>query len=708
MRKILLVFLVLSAATSNVAAQKDTTDVKSKSITDTTFQLKEVTVVGARVIHKVDRDVYIPSQKSVQNSSNGYDLLQKLKLPQINVSEVDQSISSFLGGVQVRINDVKASKQDVMSLRPDEVTRIEFIDQPGVRYGDAGLYAVINYVVRRRYAGYVGGASTTQAFWEGFNNSNAYFKYNHKKSEFSLSYGLNYRCYDERHTDKQSSYIKPDGEVRNLNYIGYDADMMYNSHGIQLGYNLAEPGKYTLNVKFTYDWTNAPYNKQMQRVEETGQQDRFLYIKNWGKDKTPTLDIYYSLYMPKKQHLAINVVGTHLGTTSHHLQRDYLYRNSVDETLASNEYTDYGYESDGSKYSLISEGVYTKSFSKSMAFSGGVNYNFSHTDNKYSGFQNANTVLKTNNLYSFAEIQGKLSVLNYQLGLGASYTSIHQGDVGFDKWTFRPQLTLSTSVIKNMSIRVSSRISPVIPSLSQLSEVRQQNNSLQADDGNSNLQPTSTYTNSIRFSWRRPWLDLYWGGSITYTPDAIMNSITYDDKSDLYIWKPENQKSNTSYFAHTTAVVHIIKDVLDVQGELQYNHIKSRGLSYSLDYDPWHYGLYAFLNLKKWYIQYDFVAPWKGLSGETHTSGENRSELTVSYKYKNLRLGLGWKLLGYAKGYDYKSRTDSKYYKSESHTYIKNNGNMLYFTLSYNFGHGRMYRAERRQLNNADKETGIR
>ena len=45
---------------------------------------------------------------------------------------------------------------------PDEVTKVEFINVPGLKYGDSNLDAVINYQVRRRYAGYVGGVSTMQ------------------------------------------------------------------------------------------------------------------------------------------------------------------------------------------------------------------------------------------------------------------------------------------------------------------------------------------------------------------------------------------------------------------------------------------------------------------------------------------------------------------------------------------------------------------
>ncbi|HCD78285.1 MAG TPA: hypothetical protein DEQ27_08425 [Prevotella sp.] len=112
--------------------------------------------------------------------------------------------------------------------------------------------------------------------------------------------------------------------------------------------------------------------------------------------------------------------------------------------------------------------------------------------------------------------------------------------------------------------------------------------------------------------------------------------------------------------------------------------------------------------MKKWSIEYIFSNAWETLYGETRSAGENTSLLNVTYKNKGLRVGLGCILLGYAKGYDYKSRTDSKYFTSQGDTYIKNNGNMLMFTLGYTFSHGRKYKSDRRKLNNSDHDSGLR
>ena len=188
-------------------AQTSNTDtIQPKDTSATTLNLKGVTVAASRVIAKGDRQLYLPAQTAVKNSTNGYDLLKKMMLPNIKVDLLKQSISSSEGGVQVRINDIKAENEDILSLRPDEVIRVEYIDNPGVRYNEDGLAAVINYVVKRRYAGYVGGLTTWQGFTTGFNNSNAYFKYNHKKSEFSVDYRLWYRDYDHQRYDDKAVY----------------------------------------------------------------------------------------------------------------------------------------------------------------------------------------------------------------------------------------------------------------------------------------------------------------------------------------------------------------------------------------------------------------------------------------------------------------------------------------------------------------------
>lgn len=701
------IIAVFAAALIGAAAHAQTDSIE----VDTTYTLGEVTVNGMRVINKVDRHVLLPTSTMKKHSSNGYDLLNKMTLNGIITNPERQEIRSLRGGgVQVRINDIKANQQDITALRPDEVVRVEYIDNPGVRYSDGSIDAVINFVVKRRYAGYVGGLGTMQAFTTGFNNSNAYFKYNYKKSEFCIYYNFSYRGYDERKVDSENTYFFPDGTQRQRQYLGYNTDFMYTTNTVQLGYNLAEPDKYTLNVSLYYNQNNIPKYGYNQLAKETSMPDLYIYNKKSKKMYIPSLDIYWSLNLPKKQNITANVVGTYIGTDNNNLSRNYLFSQSPEQSMQADPVNDYSYSTTGRKYSLISEAIYTKNFNREV-FSAGGEYTVSHTDNAYKGAVNTDAVLNSNNLYLFAQLQGKLGVFNYQVGLGANYLAIHQGDIGFNKWTLRPQLSLSTKITDNLFVRYSGRMSQLSPSLSQLSDVRNQSDELNASDGNTGLKPYTGYSNSLTVSWTRPLFNFQLYGSWYYAPDIIMTSYIpelQDDGTYLLISKPENQKSFSRKSLAAYFTLHAIRDILDISLYGDYSNYSSRGLAYSHNYDAWRWGGSANLMLGRWNVSANFYTAPKSYFAESMGKGENQSNLSVSYKYKDLKVGLGVLLLGYPQGYDYVGKTDSKYLQSTSHTYIKDNGNMVYFTLSYNFSHGRKYQTERKKLHNSDNDNGIR
>lgn len=707
MKRHRIITTALAAAMTVAAAHAQTDTLK----VDTTYNLGEVTVNGMRVISKVDRQILLPTSTMKKHSSNGYDLLSKMTLNGIMTDPIKQEIKSLKGGsVQVRINDVKANQQDITALRPDEVVRVEYIDNPGVRYSDGSMDAVINFVVKRRYAGYVGGLGTMLAFTTGFNNSNAYFKYNYKKSEFSIYYNFSYRGYDERKVDSENTYFFPDGTRRQRQYLGYNTDFMYTFNTVQLGYNLAEPDKYTLNISLNYNQYNNPNSGSNQLAKETSMPDLYLYNKSKNKMYTPSLDIYWSLNLPKKQNITANVVGTYIGTDYKYMSRNYLFNQSPEQSMQADPVNDYSYSTTGRKYSLISEAIYTKEF-KNKVFSAGGEYTVSHTDNDYTGAVNTDAILNSDNLYLFAQLQGKLGIFNYQVGLGANYLAIHQGDIGFNKWTLRPLLSLSTKITDNLFVRYSGRISQRSPSLSQLSDVRNQSDELNASDGNTGLKPYTGYSNSLMLSWNRPLFNFQLYGSWYYAPDIIMNTyspVMQEDGTYVITARPENQKSFTQKTVAANLILRPIKNVLNIALYGSYNRYESRGLSYSHNFNAWRWRASAYLMLGNWSASADIYNAPKSFFGESMTGGERNFNLNVSYKYKNLQVGVGGILVGYAQGNIYESSTTSHYYKNTGVTQIKDNGNMIYFTLSYNFSHGRKYKADQRRLSNSDNDNGIR
>lgn len=675
------------------------------------YLLKGVTVEAARVVGKVDRQIIFPTKEQVKTASNGYDLLDNLSLPTIIVNRAERKVLSLKGGdVQIRINDVKASMQDVLALQPDEVTKVEFINVPGLKYGDSNLDAVINYQVRRRYAGYVGGVSTMQGTKAGFNNSDGYFKYNVKKSEFSINYSFSYRSVEERSYESLGTYHLPTGETLHRNYLGYDSPFLYTTNNVQLGYNLSEPDKYTLNVRLNFYNHNSPVRGMNQLYQESGKANQYLQNNRKMLEQIPSLDIYYSLNMPYDQNLALNLVGTYIGTDYQYRMREYTFNKSPDESVKNAPLTDYSYDATGRKRSLIGEGTYSKNW-KQMALSVGGQYNISHTDNIYVGSSNADTKLKYSNLYLFTQLQGQQKWFSYQVGVGATRSSIHQGENGYSKWLFRPQVTLQAKASDRLSFKWSSKITSDIPSLSDLSELRQYSNSFEARDGNSGLKPFTGYNNTLSASWNIPLMSVYLEGNWTYYDKPIATSILPEKREDgsyLFVSKPENQKSHDYKHLLLTPEVHLIKDHLDLNLMCEYQNVKTKGLDYSHEFNYFSYGAEIRYMTGNWNIGYGAYKVEKSFWGEKTNGGEPTSNLAVTYSYKNWQFGILGLFVFYPHGCVYKDELFNKYVQQKNKVRLADQGNMLVFAASFNFSHGRRYHTGSRKLNNSDRDNGIR
>ena len=675
------------------------------------YLLKGVTVEAARVVEKVDRQIIFPTKEQVKTASNGYDLLDNLSLPTIIVNRAERKVQSLKGGdVQIRINDVKASMQDVLALQPDEVTKVEFINVPGLKYGDSNLDAVINYQVRRRYAGYVSGVSTMQGTKAGFNNSDGYFKYNVKKSEFSINYSFSYRSVEERSYESLGTYHLPTGETLHRNYLGYDSPFLYTTNNVQLGYNLSEPDKYTLNVRLNFYNHNSPVRGMNQLYQESGKANQYLQNNRKMLEQIPSLDIYYSLNMPHDQNLALNLVGTYIGTDYQYRMREYTFNKSPEESVKNAPLTDYSYDATGRKRSLIGEGTYSKSW-KQMALSVGGQYNISHTDNIYVGSSNADTELKYSNLYLFTQLQGQQKWFSYQVGVGATRSSIHQGENGYSKWLFRPQVTLQAKASDRLSFKWSSKITSDIPSLSDLSELRQYSNSFEARDGNSGLKPFTGYNNTLSASWNIPLMSVYLEGNWTYYDKPIATSILPEKREDgsyLFVSKPENQKSHDYKHLLLTPEVHLIKDHLDLNLMCEYQNVKTKGLDYSHEFNYFSYGAEIRYMTGNWNIGYGAYKVEKSFWGEKTNGGEPTSNLAVTYSYKNWQFGVLGLFVFYPHGCVYKDELFNKYVQQKNKVRLADQGNMLVFAASFNFSHGRRYHTGSRKLNNSDRDNGIR
>ena len=151
---------------------------------EATQKLREVTVTAANIVNQADRKIVFPSQKQMEASTNGINLLQALMLPRIQVNPLSKSVGMAGGGtVQFCMNGVKVSAEDINALQPVDILRIEYIEDPGLRYGNAE--AVLNYITRRHETGGSVSLDMMNSPHIVFHNDAISARLNHKKSEFS-------------------------------------------------------------------------------------------------------------------------------------------------------------------------------------------------------------------------------------------------------------------------------------------------------------------------------------------------------------------------------------------------------------------------------------------------------------------------------------------------------------------------------------------
>ena len=138
-----------------------------------------------------------------------------------------KSIATNYGeAVQLRINGVQATHEEVVALRPEDVIRVEYHEQPGLRYG--GAAAVIDYIVKRKESGGNVSADLTNGVSPlGFGNYHLSGKYHQGKSTFTALMQWSRRDLEWNRENEETFYYPVpsrviQSEAKNLDDIKVD------------------------------------------------------------------------------------------------------------------------------------------------------------------------------------------------------------------------------------------------------------------------------------------------------------------------------------------------------------------------------------------------------------------------------------------------------------------------------------------------------
>ena len=673
-------------------------DLKEILMEDAAVSLDGVTVSASNTSSRSDRKLIFPSDRQVKASTNGMDLLQQLMLPKITVNPMSNEIKvPGNGEVQLRINGVKVELDEIKALLPTDIIRIEFHDNPGLRYRNAEV--VLDYIVRRPETGgnfSVDMSQGVNALWGEHRVSG---KINHKKSEFGASYRIGPRDFYGMSRDNEEIFHLADGPVLHRKETGDPSHASMFMHNLNLNYSVQDPEKYLFNATFRY-WNNhQPHWDYRGILSNLDNPDDYVDMVdlNSSDNQVPALDLYYQRNLKNDQTLVFNVVGTYNRTSSHRF-----YQESRGEELL----TDINNRVSGKKYSLIGEAIYEKKLANGTSLSGGVWHTQSFSDNEYRNGHDYETHMDQSASSIYGEFKGKVRKLDYMLGveLARLYYKQEGTDDSDQFYTFNPRFTLQYALPGQSFIRLKGYVGNLSPSLGNLNAVEQVIDSLQLQRGNPRLESYMSYLLDLNYEYQKGIFYALVNGTYEYVPNAIMDEKYQEGNKIIQTWN--NQKNWQRVVGFAMFRVGPIKDILQFSFTGGVNHYISNGNTYSHRYTNWYCNMQASFTWKKFMLMYQMNTNWNRFWGETLEGGENIQMFMAKYNFKNLSLGIG-AFNPFSDNWKVQSENWNQYASSKKTSYIKESSRLFVVSVSYNFSFGRTYKAGQKRLNNSDSDSGV-
>ena len=690
----------------------DNTNLGTIEMNEASTELSEVVVEGDAVIQKVDRQILLPNKEQLGASSDGMSLLQNLQIPRIVVNPADNTVKTLANqDVQLRINGIEASNSEVMAINPKDVIRIEYHDQPGVRFN--GAAAVINYIVKHRDTGgnlmLNASNGVTMPGWGEYHLSG---KVNFGKSSFSLLTHYSPRDVYWTRTNSET-YNFSTGTIENRE-VGEPTRFKMNPVNIGLTYNWTNGEKNMLNItlrdfmKFT---PQSETNRDSYLYQGT---DSFaIHDHESSKSISPSLDIYYEHNLPDDNHLYFDVVGTYINSSNDRRFEQL----PLGETVADT--TDVTSRVRGNKYSLIGEAIYEKDW-ENIGLTVGVRHNQQWVENTYLGSADATVNMTTAETYAFAEVQQRVKQFSYAVGIGAMHTYIEQGGQKSSNWIARPQLTLSYDFGKGVFWKYKGYVSGYQPSLSAMSDVAQQIDKYQIRQGNPNLKPVMFVANEMQLSWQSKYVNLNIWANYSYDHKPIMEetlelstlrdsglSTLSEAVSPMVIRTYANHRGFHRLQVTPSVQVRVLQNKLIFTVAPFANYYVSLGNSYThKHFNP---GVRAsFMGMYNgWQFFGEVTTRYNNLWGETLEYGEFYHHIGVGYNAD--KWGFRAMLMNpfSVKGYSIETKDLSALAPNTQHAEMRDFRQMLILNFHCNLDFGTQRRDSGKRINNEDKENGI-
>ena len=654
--------------------------------------LQEVVVTGQSIVNTNGRTIVYPTQADIKASSTAISLFQKLPLAGLESNPINRTVTVDGGRPMILINGIPSTIEDIQGLQAKDITKIEFSRVTPARYADQGYFGFLNITLKERTDGgtvYLWGRSALNtAFMDG----NFNFSYHQGPSQFTIGYSPSWRNYHDVFDNTWESLIAPDFKVDLEDHDNNPFN--YHYHNMRFKYDFT-PNSKTLFSATLRAMPNYNTSKSYGNVKDS-ELGEYSYINKTTNDGfNPSLDLFFRYDFNDNNSLEIEEVGT----INH---SKYRYNSIYD---FGNYDEDYSMDANSNRSSLISEISYVHNFNDKSSLSVGYQNTYSYSKNKYLS-SDYTPILKENNNYVYAKYGQTIGKVYFSLSTGAKLFWIEND---LNKRHFIRNLSsiyLSWNISNSWSIVGNFTYTPGIPSLTSLTDYPQQKTPYLIVNGNPDLKVSETMRYQIMpsFQYKKFYASLLLGYR---TVNNQVIDETYYIGEGLFLQQSNNIKKGLSTGGDLNLKISNVAG-FGANISIGFYHYASKGLN-------WRHHLNAFdANFTLWWskgpftISYWRKIPGKYLNGYYEGRDENGDALSIEYKpNKHWSIEAGWWYMFEKKGTKYPMWSFSEVNPFYRERYIKNNGNMIVISVSYNTDFGSIFRTGKRSLNNSDNSSSL-
>ena len=437
-------------------------------------ELGEVVVKSSYLTREGVHILAIPTKEQRKHAVTGYDLLSNLMIPGVSVERSTGSVTTPNGAATLYIDGREVDFREVQSLRPKDVSRVEYFDVPTGKYAK-DAYAINIIMKPLNNGGYTQlDASQNVGYLHGDYNLISKFVTGTKSLNLWAGYSLEN---PKSSMDENETFIFPDYQLNRLQHYN-NADNRQTEEYVQA--SISNRGrKYIWMLRGGMAW-NASKNgvnngmTEYWKTAATIKNGSILDINTKNKSYRPSVYFY----------------GLH--TFSNTKSLDYVF----DGYYSRNDY-DRLYNDDNVSFrSLVKEDYYyiKANANYSMAFSHRNRLTFSLyefmriSDSEYIGTSAYNQNLHSSETILFADYSQRLGSFFFDINPGLSFLTYRlEGMKSINHLTPRLQARATYRIDKVQQLQFMFALGNTYPRINTINNVEQQIDPIIILKGNPNM-----------------------------------------------------------------------------------------------------------------------------------------------------------------------------------------------------------------------------